>query len=291
MKRLTMNQVARANLRHNRKAYLSLAIGIFLAVYLACTAVLCIYGTLEARNEQAARKVGWADTMIINQPHITDDQLRASGLFSQLGHIYVTASVGETDVFMGCYDETAHELMYRQCVSGRLPEAAGEIAAEQSALDKLGLENAQLGDTFTWQVCPLEGIKETRTYTLVGILTEQTGYLDVSSWFSTGAGTVKLPAILTAADEPAFSVGTPTVHRIMTNSPMVTHATIETRLQNEERMVSVFSISRVFGRSYAYDMSESEAGLPRILRHKIFMLSRSSWLRSELPPVANTEVA
>lgn len=260
MKRLTMNQVARANLRHNRKAYLSLAIGIFLAVYLACTAVLCIYGTLEAKNEQAARKVGWADTMIINQPDVTDDQLRASGLFDQLGHIYVTASVGETDVFMGCYDETAHELMYRQCVSGRLPEAAGEIAAEQSALDKLGLENAQLGDTFTWQVCPLEGIKETRTYTLVGILTEQTGYLDVSSWFSTGAGTVKLPAILTAADEPAFSVGTPTVHRIMTNSPMVTHATIETRLQNEERMVSVFSISRVFGRSYAYDMSESEAG-------------------------------
>ena len=259
MKRLTMNQVAKANLKHNKKAYFSLAIGIFLAVYLACTAVLCIYGTLEANNEQAARKVGWADTMIINQPDVTDDQLRSSGLFDQLGHIYVRASVGETDVFMGCYDETAHELLYRQCVSGRLPEAAGEIAAEQSALDKLGLENAQVGDTFTWQVWPLEGTMETRTYTLVGILTEQTGYLDVSAWFNTGAGTVELPAILTAADDPAFSVGTPTVHRIMTNRPMVTHATVESRLQNEERMVSVFTISRVFGRSYAYDISESEA--------------------------------
>lgn len=259
MKRLTMNQVARANLRHNRKAYLSLAVGIFLAVYLACTAVLCIYGTLEAKNEQAARKVGWADTMLINQPYVTDDQLRASGLFQQVGHIYVRASVNEADVFMGCYDETAHALMYRQCASGRLPEAAGEIAAEQSALDKLGLENAQVGDTFTWQMTPLEGTTETRTYTLVGILTEQTGYLDVSSWFSTGTGTIKLPAILTAADDPAFSTGTPTVHRIMTNRPMVTHVTVETHFRNEERMVSVFSISRVFGRAYAYDMSEGEA--------------------------------
>ena len=58
MKRLTMNQVAKANLKHNKKAYFSLAIGIFLAVYLACTAVLCIYGTLEANNEKAARKDG-----------------------------------------------------------------------------------------------------------------------------------------------------------------------------------------------------------------------------------------
>ena len=34
MKRLTMNQVSRASLRANKKAYLSLAIGILLAVFL-----------------------------------------------------------------------------------------------------------------------------------------------------------------------------------------------------------------------------------------------------------------
>lgn len=259
MKRLTMNQVAKANLKHNKKAYFSLAIGIFLAVYLACTAVLCIYGTLEAKNEQAAHKVGWADTMIISQPSVTDDQLRTSGLFDQIGHIYVTASVGETDVFVGYYDETADELMYRQCVTGRLPEKAGEIAAEQSALDKLGLENAQVGDTFSWEMLPFQGKAETRTYTLVGILSEQTGYLDVSNWFVSGAGTNMLPAILTAMEEPAFPVGTPTVHRVMTNIPLISHDDVEKRLNNEERMVTVHSISRVYGRSYPYDMSESEA--------------------------------
>ncbi len=259
MKRLTMNQVAKANLKHNKKAYFSLTVGIFLAVYLACTAVLCIYGTLEAQNEQAAHKVGWADTMIISQPAVTDDQLRTSGLFDQLGHIYVTASVEGTDVFIGYYDETADELMYRQCVTGRLPEKAGEIAAEQSALDKLGLENAQVGDTFTWEMQPFQGKTETRTYSLVGILSEQTGYLDVSNWFVSGLGTNMLPAILTTTDEPAFPVGTPTVHRVMTNMPLISHDDVEKRLNNTVRMVTVHSISRVYGRSYPYDMSESEA--------------------------------
>lgn len=259
MKRLTMNQVAKANLKHNRKAYFSLSIGIFLAVYLACTAVLCIYGTLEANNEKAAHKVGWADTMIINQPDVTDEQIRSSSLFDQLGHIYVTASVEQSDVFVGYYDETASDLMYRQCVTGHLPQNAGEVAAEQSALDKLGLENAQIGDVFTWEMQPLEGSAETRTYTLVGILTEQTGYLDVSNWFSTGIGTVNLPAILTAMDDPAYTLGTPTVHRVMTNRPSTSHDVVEKRLSNGDRTVSVFSISRVYGRSYPYDMSMEEA--------------------------------
>ena len=91
MKRLTMNQVARANLLHNSKAYFSLAVGILLAVYLASTASLCIHGTLRAKEEQMARRVGRADTLLLNSPDITDEQLRTSGLFDQLGHIHVTA--------------------------------------------------------------------------------------------------------------------------------------------------------------------------------------------------------
>ena len=61
-----MNQVATANLKHNRKAYVSLAVGIFLAVYLACAAVLCVYGTLAAKEEQMARRVGRADTLLVH---------------------------------------------------------------------------------------------------------------------------------------------------------------------------------------------------------------------------------
>ena len=256
MKRLTMNQVAKANLKHNRKAYLSLAAGIFLAVYLACTAVLCIHGTLEAKEEQMARRVGWADLILFNNG-MTDDHLRESGLFEQIGHIYVTASLEQTEVFAGYYDEVASELMYRQCVEGRMPQGPGEIAAEQSALDKLGLENAAVGDTFTWTMLPFEGHFEERTYTLVGILSEQTAYLNTDNWFSTARGTVKLPAILTSPEEPAYRVGNVTVHRVMTTRPMVTYDTFEA--YEKSTVFGLASVSRVFGRSYPYDYSDDEA--------------------------------
>ena len=258
MKRLTMNQVAKASLKHNRKAYFSLAAGIFLAVYLACAAVLCVNGTLEAKEEQMARRVGWADTMLINYPKITDDDLRNSGFFDEIGHVYVSACVKDTEVFFGSYDETADALMYRQCLEGRMPEAVGEIAAERSALDKLGLEDAEVGDTFTFEMQPFDGAPQKRTYTLVGILNEQTAYLDHSSWLSIAQGTVKLPAVLTAPGEPAYPVGSVTVHRVMTNRPLVTL----TEIQAYENDAFSFSwctrVSRVAGKASPFDNRDYE---------------------------------
>lgn len=251
MKRLTMNQVAKANLKHNKKAYFSLAIGIFLAVYLACTAVLCIYGTLEANNEKAARKVGWGDTTLLNEPNVTDDQLRSSGYFDQIGRIYVTASVNDSEVFIGRYDETANDLMYRRCTVGRLPEKPGEIAAERSALDKLELEDANVGDIVTFTLKAFGGTPEKRTFTLVGILTEQTSYME-HTWSFFPEGTGAFPAILTHYDEPGCQYGTPVVHRIMTNRSGVTL----TEIQADEilyQLGTAAQISRVSGNVMPYD--------------------------------------
>lgn len=253
MKRLTMNQVAKASLKHNRKAYVSLAVGIFLAVYLACAAVLCVYGTLAAKEEQMARRVGWADTLLVNDRLATDDNLRDSGFFDRIGHVYVTAGVKDTEVFFGYYDETAEELMYRQCVEGRMPEAVGEIAAERSALDKLGLEDVAVGDPLTFDMQPFDGLPEERAYTLVGILNEQSTYLDHSSWYGVGQGTVKFPAVLTVPEEPAYAVGRPVVHRVMTNRPLVTLTEIQA-LENDEFSFSACSrVSRVSGKASPYD--------------------------------------
>ena len=52
MKRLTLNQVAKANIRVNRKAYISLFIGILLAVFLATCTSLCAWGTVRGHEEQ-----------------------------------------------------------------------------------------------------------------------------------------------------------------------------------------------------------------------------------------------
>lgn len=263
MKRLTMNQVARANLLHNRKAYFSLAVGILLAVYLASTASLCIHGTLRAKEEQMARRVGRADTLLLNSPDITDEQLRTSGLFDQLGHIHVTAEVEDTGVCTGFYDDTAEALMYRTCESGRLPEKAGEIAAERSALDRLGLEDAVLGDRFTWVMQPFDGAAEQRTYTLVGILREQTPYLDPGVPFTFSHGTAELPAILVSPEDTAYAVGNTVVHRIMTNQPLVSRSVIERYQQSTQRAhfgqyVQFITISHVLGCASPYDLWEQE---------------------------------
>ena len=61
MKRLTINRVARANLKFHRKAYISLLTGIFLAVYLVSATGMCLWGMFQAREAQMARQVGWLE--------------------------------------------------------------------------------------------------------------------------------------------------------------------------------------------------------------------------------------
>ncbi|MBQ4158353.1 MAG: ABC transporter permease [Clostridia bacterium] len=248
MKRLTMNHVARANLRHNRKAYLSLATGIFLAVYLACTACLCIVGAMEASDAKMARKVGWADSVLTHNSSLTTGALRRTELFDEIGHVYVTSAVGDSGVFIGRYDETAERLLYRRCAQGRMPVKPGEIAAEQSALDRLGLEEKQIGDTVTWQLKPfgvVDDLYEEREFVLVGILTEQSNFFAEGIKTDMHGFTNQFPAILTHSDEPDCQYGTRCVHWVMTNRPGVSL----TQIQQYEKLPlgSCMRVSRVSG--------------------------------------------
>ena len=76
MKRLTLSKVARANLRVNRKAYISLFLGILTAVFLATATSLCAWGTVRGHEEQMAERVGWMDMYILGGNGGTDEQLR-----------------------------------------------------------------------------------------------------------------------------------------------------------------------------------------------------------------------
>ena len=181
MKRLTLNRVAKANLRVNQKAYISLFAGILLAVYLATATCLCAWGTVRGHEEQMAEKVGWMDMFLIGDTGATDEQLRETGYFRQIGHVTVNATAEESQVCAGYYDETAEKLMNRRLRDGRMPEKAGEIAIEQSALIRLGLDKAVTGDTVTLRMHPVRGITEDKTFTITGILTEQTDNLDTCS--------------------------------------------------------------------------------------------------------------
>ena len=93
MKRLTISRVARANIRINRKAYMSLFIGILVAVFLATATSLCAWGAIRGHEEQMAQRVGWMDMFILGEERVTDNQLRRSGFFREIGHVAGKAAV------------------------------------------------------------------------------------------------------------------------------------------------------------------------------------------------------
>ena len=220
MKRLTINQIARANLRHNRRAYLSMAIGIFMAVFLAASLCLSVQGVMARRAEDRAEAYGRMDVFTVNDNRMSDAELLETGYFEpDIGHVYVTAQSPNTTVATGFYDETAVPMMNRKLLEGRMPEAPGEVALEQSALDRLRME-AAVGDTITLTLMPYDGLPEERSYTIVGLLKEQSVNLNSDLASSQFDGEI-WPAILTCADEPGFSTGNVVTHRLLTLRPFV----------------------------------------------------------------------
>jgi len=219
MKRLTLRQVARANLAMNKKAYVSLFLGILLAVFLATATSLCAWGTVRAHEEQMAEKVGWMDMFILGRDGPTDDQLRSCGFFRKLGHVTVTSVVEDTLIAAGYYDETADELMNRTLKEGRLPVKAGEIAAELSALIRLGLDKSEIGNTLELTMHPIDGVSEQRSFTLVGILNEQSENLNPGM----EEEGYSLPALLVSPEEKPYAVGSVLVHRVLTYAPLITY--------------------------------------------------------------------
>ena len=219
MKRLTINDIARASLRAGKRAYLSLAIGIFLSVFLVAGVAVLADGLNNANQARTARDVGWLNFFVKDNTEITDSELMETGMFSELGHVYVTACAVDTIQYVGYYDKQGAALLNRRMEEGRMPEKAGEIAVEMSALENLRIE-ANVGDAIELELAAVDGITETREYTVTGILVEQSKYYntDPNGWSS---GVQYFPSMLVHEDEPAFSVGRVAVHRLLKKSDNV----------------------------------------------------------------------
>ena len=228
MKALTVNRMAAARLRANRKGYISLLVGIFLSVFLVTTLVLCIQGVILAQLERNNRTLGREDALLLDTPELSDRDLTEMGYFDAIGHVYVTAGIRDTDIYLGRYDETGSALLSRQVLEGRLPEKAGEIAMERSAMLAIREEGQwQLGDEVTLKVIPVDGVEEERTFTLVGFLAEQSSLLtNLNS--SSRAFVTGFPAILVSSQEPDFLSGRVVLHRLMTLTVPITEELFKT---------------------------------------------------------------
>lgn len=217
MKGLSINRLAAAGLRVNRRGYRAMAAGIFLSIFLVATLCQCAWGVYAAALQSIREKLGRENFFVMDSPEFSDERLMESGDFEKLGHVTLTARAGSR--FIGYADETALDLLNRRCLAGRLPQAAGELAAEQSFLDYLALE-ASLGDVVEITCTPIDGLEETRTFTLVGILSEQSSAFswESVSYAAKASQVYGLPSALCSAQEPSWQSGREAVQRLLTLS-------------------------------------------------------------------------
>lgn len=216
MKKLTIHRMALARLRANAKIYRTMTAGIFLAVFLATTICLSIQGVFLAKLNLKNQQIGYLDFMVLDNPDDTDEMILDSGLFEKLGHVTVVGQAGDTELYLGYADAPGYELINYRLKEGRMPEYPGEIAMEESALLALD-ERLTVGSNIDLTVTPVEGVGETRSFTLVGILREKTEYLEMSYGgirYSDSTVT-KYPSMLLSPQEPAFRSGRLAVHRVM----------------------------------------------------------------------------
>ena len=187
MTRLTMTRMALGSLRGQKKRYFSLASGIFLAVFFATALVLASASLGKTMQDDYRARMGEQDVALLNID-ATEETIRQTGIAQRVGTVEVFGEIAaspEADaarVTFGQYDETAAALAHPACLEGRMPQQAGEIALEASALNRLRLA-AEVGDTVTLYFYPLVGRNQlasepvARTYTLTGVLAEKSAHL------------------------------------------------------------------------------------------------------------------
>jgi len=92
MKRLSINDIAKASLRTGKRAYLSLAVGIFLSIFLVTSLFMTANGIGLAQTEKFHQRFGSQDLIIFSAVH-SPDEIMESGLHEKIG---VVSLIGRT---------------------------------------------------------------------------------------------------------------------------------------------------------------------------------------------------
>ena len=242
MTRLTMTRMALGSLRGQKKRYFSLASGIFLAVFFATALVLASASLGKTMRDDYRARMGEQDVALINID-ATEETIRQTGIAQRVGTVEVFGEIAaspEADaarVTFGRYDETAAALAHPAYLEGRMPQQAGEIALEASALSRLRL-TASVGDAVTLYFYPLVGRNQlasepvARTYTLTGVLAEKSAHLgDQQAVFSQHY--TRFPAALASEAEEIAPGSLPARHLLLELARPLTEAQIEETLPGQ----------------------------------------------------------
>lgn len=178
-KKLTFNSLALGNLKHRKKQYTLLIIGIILSMVFSASVPFLISSSLSSAEATRKHLYGEEDIII---PDVTDNQravealeksYRTVGYASVFGYLF-NPDAEEGNGFCFANFDDASKGMYVALKEGKLPEAKTEIAIEEEALVRMGLD-AKVGETLTLDMYVKKGEELSESsqkteFTLVGIL-------------------------------------------------------------------------------------------------------------------------
>lgn len=223
MKGLTMNRLALAGLRANRKEYRQMALGIFLAVFLAVGTALGLWTIWEKQAAVRRIRFGQADGLFYRVQVLEPDTLRNTGMVSWVGTVSILGRSG--DFRFGFFDEDAESILQRQFLSGGMPQSADEVALNEQAWNALCPEAAP-GDTVTLRLVPTVGSSQNREFILSGVFRSE-AHTAVSDWDALSLLSEALdciPDILVYRDAPEFQDDKQEREYVFTLAP---HSSIE----------------------------------------------------------------
>ena len=208
-KRLTINRLALSSLKHNKKKYLSLIIGIVLTMFFASGVPFFISGIESSQEMMMGRYWGKQDAFYLNAQNadITKDP-DLQNHNKEIGYLHVgyygwAGDDEKRGTSIVCLDELGEEIFFPYFLEGGMPKNKGEIAIEEDALYRMGLEDAKVGDTIQLHTRINHGSffdQKTvdKPFQLVGILTNRRPLWE---FFNPEIGN-KIPAALMSKEEP-----------------------------------------------------------------------------------------
>lgn len=184
-KKLTINTLALGNLKQHRKQYTVMIISIVLAMLFSSSIVFFMFSASETSNEETAQQRGKQAAIIYSrqlgkneyQGAVDKKLISGFGFAHTIGYVYTDETEKRLGASVSWLDDKAKEFSYQIITEGTLPTKENEIAAEKSALLKLGYKDTEIGDTISLLLDVQNGENYLKTvekeYKLVGILADK----------------------------------------------------------------------------------------------------------------------
>lgn len=182
-KKLTVNTLALGNLKHRKKQYAIMSIGIILAMVFSCSMILYFFSSYEVMDKEYKDNYGRQDVIcnVDGSGVEVFKDVKERGLAKDYGIAHLLGWVYNENEAAGFpvawLDDKAKEYSNLFFIEGSYPTKNNEIAIEQTMLARLGID-AKVGDeiTLNFKIQDMDDfLNESvqKTYTLAGIAADK----------------------------------------------------------------------------------------------------------------------